>query len=142
LAGEYTSCLISAQLLSVPQTSRATSKTATGRPLLPACSREGLVDQRAEGKEPGLPLRGGQPPDFKPQSLKKSYRTPRQLKVYPRLGIIPSHSSTLIIGPMVPQRPSQASGGTEDTHQIGAGCRENLQVVCMWPKQESGELLL
>nr|pir mel-13b protein - mouse [Mus musculus] len=45
-----------------------------------------------------------------------------------------------LAGPMVPQRPSQASGGTEDTHQIGAGCRENLQVVCMWPKQESALL--
>lgn len=56
--------------------------------------------------------------------------------------MILSYSSTLVAGPMVPQRPSQASGGTENTHQVGAGCRENLQVVCMWPKQETGELFL
>lgn len=48
--------------------------------------------------------------------------------------------SSLAIGPMVPQRTSQARGGTENTHQVGACCRKNLQVVCMWPKQETSEL--
>lgn len=45
MAGEYTSCLLSAQLPSIPQASRARSKTATGTLLLLAGSREGLVDQ-------------------------------------------------------------------------------------------------
>lgn len=41
---------------------------------------------------------------------------------------------------MVPQSPSQAGGGPENTRQGGASGREDLQVVRVRPQQEAALL--
>lgn len=54
-------------------------------------------------------------------------------EVLPGCGVDPEPLIFSAIGSMVPQNPSQACGGPENTHQGGAGGWENLQVVCVWP---------
>ncbi|KAI5128816.1 Rho Gtpase-Activating Protein Syde2 [Manis pentadactyla] len=52
----------------------------------------------------------------------------------------PEAGHRLLVRTMVPQSPSQVRGGPENTHQGGASGWEKLQMVCVWPKQETALL--